>query len=346
MDEPTASLGPEDVARLHEVIRELRGSGHAVIYVSHDLDAVLDICDAVTVLREGEVVQRRPTGEWTKKALIKAMLGGVEPRSARSVTTPRTARTVALRVRGLRAPGVQLDALDIEVGEIVGIAGLVGSGRTRLLRALAGALPVQEGLCEIGGKPRSLPRTPVGAWRMGIAMAPEDRKDQGLVLDQSAAWNIALGDFSRASGRGPVTLPRIVAGVRSAASTMSFAASRLRVPAGTLSGGNQQKLMLARLMNRPVSVLLLDEPTRGIDIGAKSHVFTALREIAESGRSVIWSSSEIEEVLAHSDRILVVAGGRVIDELPPHASPHDVLTRIFDFQRTADVRATDGGSAP
>lgn len=345
MDEPTASLGPEDIARLHAVIRELRASGHAVVYVSHDLDAVLDICDAVTVLREGQVVDSRPTAEWTKPALIRSMLGGIELDSAGAAEAATARGEVLLAVRGLRAPGVRLDELDVAVGEIVGIAGLVGSGRSRLLRALAGALPIDEGRCEIGGQPRSWPRSPAAAWRHGIALAPEDRKLQGLVLSQSAAWNIALGDFSAASGRGPVTRNRIRSGVRSAAEAMAFATSRLLVPAGTLSGGNQQKLMLARLMNRPVSVLLLDEPTRGIDIGAKAHVFSAMREITESGRAVIWSSSEIEEVLEHSDRVLVVAGGRVIDELPPRSSPHDVLTRIFDHQRTHDVLATDGEPA-
>ncbi|KRF30855.1 sugar ABC transporter ATP-binding protein [Yonghaparkia sp. Soil809] len=345
MDEPTASLGPEDIGRLHAVIRGLRETGHAVVYVSHDLDAVLDICDAVTVLREEEVVESRPAAEWTKPALIRSMLGGVELDSAGAGESATTAGDAVLSVRGLRAPGVRLDELDVAAGQIIGVAGLVGSGRSRLLRALAGALLIDEGRCEIRGERRTWPRSPAAAWRLGIAMAPEDRKLQGLVLDQSAAWNIALGDFSGAAGRGPVTLDRLRAGVRAAAEAMAFSASRLVVAAGTLSGGNQQKLMLARLMNRSVSVLLLDEPTRGIDIGAKAHVFTAMREIADSGRTVIWSSSEIEEVLEHSDRVLVVAGGRVIDELPPRSSPHDVLTRIFDHQRTHDVRSTDGEPA-
>lgn len=342
MDEPTASLGPADIDRLHKVIRELRATDHAIVYVSHDLEAVLDICDVVTVLREGEVVASRPASDWTKPEIIRAMLGGVEldAAGARDDRVPNP--EIALGVRGLRAPGVQLDALDLRVGEIVGVAGLVGSGRSRLLRTLAGALPVDAGSLELGSVRYRWPTSPARAWRVGIALAPEDRKLQGLVLAQPAAWNIALGWFSAAVGSGPVTIRRIVAWARAAATSMAFSENRLRTAAGTLSGGNQQKLMLARLMSRPVSILLLDEPTRGIDIGAKAHVFTAMREIVDSGRSIIWSSSEIDEVLEHSDRILVVAAGRVIAEVPRGATAHDVLTRIFDHQRARTAPTTPG----
>lgn len=341
MDEPTASLGSEDIRRLHDVIIELKATDHAMVYVSHDLDAVLDICDVITVMREGQVVSTGPAGRWSKTELIRAMLGDAEFGSAAGAERVRGEGKIALAVRGLRGPGVLLESLDVRAGEIIGIAGLVGSGRSRLLRSLAGDLAVDEGTCEVNGRSQRWPDSPAKAWRLGVAMAPEDRKLQGLVLGQSAAWNVALGAFAAAAGRGPVTLKRIRDGVREAATAMAFSSKRLLAPAGTLSGGNQQKLMLARLMNRPLRVLLLDEPTRGIDIGAKAHVFAAMRQIAESGRAVVWCSSEIEEVLEHSDRILVVASGQVIDEVPRRATPHDVLTRIFDQQRKQRTRVDE-----
>lgn len=344
MDEPTASLGPADIDRLHGVIRELRATDHAIVYVSHDLDAVLDICDVVTVLREGRVVASRSASEWTKPEIIRAMLGGIELNAAGVGDHRVPSARIALEVRALRASGVELESLELRQGEIVGIAGLVGSGRSRLLRTLAGALPVDSGTLMVDSIAHRWPTTPARAWRLGIALAPEDRKLQGLVLSQSAAWNIALGWFASAVGRGPVTLQRIVAWARAAAVSMAFSETRLRTAAGTLSGGNQQKLLLARLMSRPVSVLLLDEPTRGIDIGAKAHVFVAMRAIADAGRSIIWSSSEIDEVLEHSDRTLIVAAGRVIAEVPRGATVHDVLTRIFDHQRAHTAPATPGES--
>ncbi|MBG6053763.1 ribose transport system ATP-binding protein [Salinibacterium sp. CAN_S4] len=329
MDEPTASLGPEDIERLHRIITDLKSSGHSIIYVSHDLDAVLDVCDRVTVLREGAVVVSRPASEWTTGTLIEAMLGGVSL-SGHGTRAARGERGAsALTIDELHAPGVALDHFDLRHGEIVGIAGLVGSGRSRLLRTVIGDLPLSSGSMTRDGYSVDWPRSPHAAWRAGIALAPEDRKRQGLVLGQPSAWNIGLGWFARAAGAFTVRLPRLTAWARPSSDRVAFAPDRLSAPAGTLSGGNQQKLVLARLLARPVDVILLDEPTRGIDIGAKAQIFETMRALADNGLAILWSSSEIDEVVEHSDRILVVAGGRVVTELPAGSSTRDVLTWSF-----------------
>ncbi|WP_440708918.1 sugar ABC transporter ATP-binding protein [Herbiconiux sp. YIM B11900] len=342
MDEPTASLGPEDIAHLHEVIRGLKAEGCGIVYVSHDLDAVLEVCDEVTVLREGAVVESRPADAWTKPGLIRAMLGGVE---LEQIAAPRESGPLGeplLEVRDLRAPGVSLDHLRVHAGEIVGLAGLVGSGRTRLLRALAGADPVDGGAMALDGRTVRWPASPTTGTRLGIALAPEDRKAQGLVLDRPAAWNVALGRFGTASRGGPVRLSRLTRWARAGASAVGFSPERLRGAAGELSGGNQQKLVLARWLSRPVRCLLLDEPTRGIDIGAKAQIFETTRRIAAEGRAVVWSSSDLDEVVSHSDRVLVVASGRVVAELPAGCSVHQVLEIAF----AAGTASTGASGAP
>lgn len=339
MDEPTASLGPEDIRRLHAVIGTLKAEGHSVIYVSHDLGAVLEVCDNVTVLREGVVVETRPASGWDHRGLVRMMLGEVVLDAAGPPAPGKAAAFEPfLRVDGLRAPGVDLARFEVGKGEIVGLAGLVGSGRTRLLRALAGAGTVNAGSLQVDGRERRWPRTPRQAAKIGIALAPEDRKAQGLVLGRPSAWNVALGRFSLASAGRPVRSERLTRWAKSATDRVGFASSRLSAEAGTLSGGNQQKLILARLLSRPIPCLLLDEPTRGIDIGAKAQVFEAMRQIARDGRAVIWTSSEIEEVVHHSDRILVLAGGRVVAELTGGATVHDVLDLSFAAASAAERR--------
>lgn len=328
MDEPTASLGPEDTDRLHAVMRDLRGQGMAVVYISHDLDAVLGVCDTVTVMREGRVVETRPSREWSTGSLISAMIGAV-PLATAGRAREDVAHRPVLTVRGLRAPGVRVDSLDVLSGEIVGLAGLVGSGRTRMLRAIAGADAVSSGSLHVDGAPVKWPGSPRNARRLGVLLAPEDRKHQGLVLDREAGWNIALGQFGAAAGRRPVTRRRLRDWASRYAATVGFTAARLAAPARVLSGGNQQKLILARLLGQDARCILLDEPTRGIDIGAKAQIFETIRELVDTGRSVIWASSDLHEVAQHSDRIIVIAGGRAVAELPAGSSVRDILDHAF-----------------
>lgn len=335
MDEPTASLGPKDVERLHDMIRELKASGCSIVYVSHDLEAVLDICDDVTVLREGCVVATARAEEWDQRSLIEAMIGDADLAHAGSTRGPRPVEApVVLSIVGLQSPGVDVDRLTVREGEIIGVAGLVGSGRTRLLRALSGSDPVDFGHLEVDSRAVRWPGSPRQARRLGIALAPEDRKLQGLVLRQPASWNVALGSFGRVSSGLAVLRSHIQSWAETSTTPMGFARERLPTIADQLSGGNQQKLLLARLISTSARVLLLDEPTRGIDIGAKAQIFESMRELADKGRTIVWSSSEIDEVLDHSDRILVVARGRVVGELPAGATSHDVLALSFSATST------------
>jgi len=344
MDEPTASLGPEDIERLHDVIRDLRAKGCSVLYVSHDLDAVLDISDEVLVLREGTVVSRASVSEWSKTSLVTAMLGH-SPSSAATGGRRANLEPTIFELKNVRAPGVDIEALSIRSGEVVGIAGLVGSGRTRLLRAVAGAEPVQSGTIQLDGKILRWPSSPAKAWAEGIALAPEDRKHQGLVLDRAASWNIALGGFQLARRGGRITAGLLRRWAEPIAARVAFARSRLSAPAGTLSGGNQQKLLLGRLFSRRLRVMLLDEPTRGMDIGAKSEVFASMRSFADEGRAVLWSSSEIQEVLDHSDRVIVCRSGRIVAELPHGGTVHDVLAQSFGTTEMVTVAEPTSASS-
>lgn len=336
LDEPTASLGPEDIHRLHEVIRNLQGKGSTFIYVSHDLGAVLEICDVVTVMREGKIVESRPANGWSKGELIQTMLGVTNFSAIESKGAPTGTSETILEIRGLQGPGVDLPGLRVHSGEIIGLAGLVGSGRTRLLRTIAGVNTAVVGTLSVRGKDVKWPRTPRQALRYGVALAPEDRKSQGLVLIQSAAWNIALGQFGASSKGKLVSSRRLVRWATGHASRMGLPSEMVGRDVGNLSGGNQQKAVLGRLMARGVDCLLLDEPTRGIDVGAKAQVFDTLRELASSGSAIIWTSSELDEVVTNSDRIIVIAGGHAIAELPRGSSVRDVLE--YSFSRAGDER--------
>jgi ABC-type sugar transport system ATPase subunit len=339
MDEPTASLGPAERGRLYETIRGLRGEGVAILYVSHHLEEVLALCDRVSVMRNGELVATEPVERWTKERLVTAMLGHV------LVKPPSRRRTIAeeevLRVEGLTVPGVLDDiSFTLRRGEILGLGGLIGSGRTELLRALAGADAGADGRLFVRGRERPWPRTVRGALALGIALAPEERKSQGLVLSLSAAANVALTDM-RTVASGPVLRER--RRLRRAAEIMgplAFDASRLREPAGSFSGGNQQKLILGKWLHRRPGVLLMDEFTSGIDVRAKAEMLSVVERLAAEGMSIVIVSSELEELVEVADRVLVLARGRVVGELGRgDASAERMLRLVFEVEeRAEDVR--------
>jgi ABC-type sugar transport system ATPase subunit len=335
MDEPTASLGPAERERLYETIRGLREEGVATVYVSHNLDEVLALCDRVSVMRDGELVATESVERWTKASLVTAMLGHVP------LPPPPQRRTIAeeevLRVEGLRVPGV-LEGISFTLrrGEILGLGGLVGSGRTELLRALAGADADADGRLFVSGQERPWPRTVRSALALGIALAPEDRKSQGLVLSLSAAANVSLTDM-RAVASGPVLRER--RRLQRAAEIMrplAFDASRLREPAGSLSGGNQQKLVIGKWLHRRPDVLLMDEFTRGIDVGAKAETLAVVTRLAAEGMSIIIVSSDFEELVECADRFLVLARGMLIGELgQADASVERILRLVFEVEEQA-----------
>lgn len=334
-DEPTAALAPPERQALFALMRRLRAEGHTMMLVSHNLDEVLDIADTVTVFREGQVVSTAPRGEWTKPSLVRAMIGHdvVEGRAKpRKVVRP-SGSVPALAVRGLRLEGALHDiSFNIYAGEILGIGGLVGSGRSTLLRCIAGLEPASHGDIQVQGKVMRWPRGPRQALAMGIALVPEDRKSLGLVLNQDAVSNVTMTDYARVSRGGILNRAAMTARTAEAVRAMGFDANRMRLAVRHLSGGNQQKVLLAKRIYHPPEILLVDEPTRGIDIGAKEEIMARLRELAQQGMAVIVVSSELEEVVAVSDRVLVLSHGHMaarLDASRDEISVQTILNAAF-----------------
>ena len=320
LDEPTASLAHAEREALYATLHELRDQGLALALVSHNLEEVLEHSDDITVFRDGQLVERRPAASWTKRELVTAMLGkqnqGLE--IAAGAHQPRRDSRRAgvgqpvLTVEGLTSPGLIEDiSFELYPGEVLGIAGLVGSGRTSLLRALAGLDPLATGSVAVHAQPGTrVPHTVREARRRGIALLPEDRKGQGLLLARSGADNITLGEWSTLSKFSLLAGGKVGRAAADAAGPVGFDVRRLGENASRLSGGNQQKLMIARWLHTAHGVLLADEPTRGVDVGAKAEILVALQKVVEQRRSLIVVSSELEEVIGLSDRVLVLDKGR------------------------------------
>ena len=309
MDEPTASLGAEERQHLYKIIEELRKQGTSIIYISHDLDEVLSLGDRIAVMRDGRLIRYETASKWTKAALVTSMVGH-DPVGQTRVRKFQS-KEIALEVRDLRLTK-ELAPLSFSLlrGEILGIAGLVGAGRTELLRALFGANPNASGEIAIRGSPRAIPKTIREAIAAGIALVPEDRKGQGLVLNLAGAENITLSNLSLVARMGFVSQRLQMKIAAQIAEMIGLPSDRLRNAARTLSGGNQQKLVIGKWIHRRPTILLLDEPTRGIDIGAKAEVFASISTLTDQGMSVIVVSSELEELLANCDRILIMARTR------------------------------------
>jgi rhamnose transport system ATP-binding protein len=339
MDEPTAALALDERRALYRVLRSLRDGGTTIVLVSHNLDEVLENADVVTVFRDGRVIETRPAADWNKPELIKNMLGdssrallaaettGRKLRDPRSDSAGADEAVVRLRAQGIQLPGRLADIdLEVHAGEVLGIVGLMGSGRSSLLRALGGLERDASGRVEVDGRWASCPSSPGAAQALGIALLPEDRKTQGVCLRMSAAENVALPRLSSAGRLGYVSPRRLESKAASYLKAVGVPSSKSRQPAASLSGGNQQKLLFARMSYIRPGVLLADEPTRGVDVGAKTDILEEVRRLArEDGVAVLLVSSETEEVIAYSDRILVMAGGRIVDEHDAAAVSDDQL---------------------
>jgi ABC-type sugar transport system ATPase subunit len=325
MDEPTASLSHAEAARLHEVIRELRSSGVAVIYISHRLEEIAAVCDRVVVLRDGRNVGGGPAGSLGRRALIALMVGRdlVDEYPARDVVPG----PVRLAARGLRRGGAVRDvSFSVRRGEILALAGLVGAGRTETLRLVFGADRREAGTIEVDGRPVTV-RSPRDAIAAGIALLTEDRKAEGLVLSHPVRENIALPNLAGLSRAGFIDGRRERALVDRFATELRVRLAHPDVPAATLSGGNQQKVVIAKWLARSSDVLLFDEPTRGIDVGARREIYLLMNELAASGKAIVMASSDLPEVLGMADRILVMHDGRVTGEIAngPDVTPEQVM---------------------
>lgn len=321
MDEPTSSLEPREVETLFGVIRRLRDEGVAVVYVSHRLDELYAVCDTVTVLRDGRRVHTGPLAELERLRLVSLMLGRemgeVRAEGMTKFGGEHEAAAVepVLRAEELSAPH-QLHGVSFSVrpGEVVGLGGLLGSGRTETVKAVAGALPASGGRVTVAGVPLR-GGSPAASIRAGVSLLPEDRKAEGIVPGLSVRENIALAMLPRLSRAGLVSEARIDALVATFMERLRIKASSPRQKAGELSGGNQQKVLLARWLATEPKVLLLDEPTRGIDVGAKAEVQRLVDELAANGLGVVLISSELEELIEGSDRVVVLRDGAVVGEL-------------------------------
>jgi len=310
MDEPTSALGDDEVRVLFELVGRLRERGLGIIFISHRLDEVFTIADRIVVLRDGERVGELSIDEATHDKVIGLMVG----RDIRDVFQKKqvTPGEVVLEARGLTRRGVIEDiSFTLRRGEILGVAGLVGSGRTEIARALFGADPLDAGEVLIDGQPVEI-RSPADAVRAGLALVPEDRKEDGLILMQSVRENITLPNLDTLSASFGV-IQRDKANELAAryVDRLTIRTPSLRQRVEFLSGGNQQKTVLAKWLASNPKVLILDEPTRGIDVGAKSEVHALMSQLAGMGIGIIMISSELPEILGMSDRILVVAEGRI-----------------------------------
>jgi rhamnose transport system ATP-binding protein len=326
MDEPTASLTETEVASLFQVIATLRQAGVGIVYISHRLEEIASIADRITVLRDGESIGTCDARSVSREQLIAMMVG----RQVAAVFPKREVPLgpVALELRGLtsREAGVYDVSLTVRAGEILGIAGLVGSGRTQLAETVFGLTPAESGEIIVARQPARID-SPADAIRQGIGYVPEDRRRNGVVLDLPVAANITLADLRQVSSAGLIDRSQESAVARKYVTQLRVKAPGIDVEAGTLSGGNQQKVALARWLATKPKVLILDEPTQGVDVGSKSEIHGIMMDLAEEGMAIVMISSELPEILGMSDRIVVMRRGRVTGELSrAEATQEKILT--------------------
>jgi rhamnose transport system ATP-binding protein len=314
MDEPTASLSEEDTQNLFAVIRQLRAEGVGIIYISHRLEELPLIADRVTVLRDGQTIDTREMATVDRQQLIQLMVG----RELSAVFPKRdvVAGEVILELRqlGCSASGIHDVDLFVRAGEIVGLAGLVGGGRTELARTIFGLAPSDRGEILLRGKPVNI-TSAARAIEFGIAYVPEDRRRHGVILDLAISANISLASLDRFSRAGALDFRREQEVAADYTRKLGIKTPAIFAPVATLSGGNQQKVALSRWLVTKPSVLILDEPTQGIDVGAKSEVHALMTDLAAQGVGILMISSELPEILAMSDRIAVMHGGTVVGTL-------------------------------
>ncbi len=336
LDEPTAALNAADVEVLNRSIRRLKAEGCAIVYISHRMDEIFDICDEVTVLKDGQHVGTRAIADVTPDGLIAMMVG-------RELADLFPARAVALgkpvlELSGFRA-GLKARPFDLTLytGEILGLVGLEGQGQQRIMRSLIGRFPLASGTFRLNGHRLKFPRAANGIRvmaRLGVGFVPEDRKEEGLMLGLSVATNLVIGlhaekpDYAWARPLGAV--------VKRMMEALRIKAAGPGVAVGSLSGGNQQKVLLGRYLARDVKLLVIEEPTRGVDIGAKSEIYALLRDFANAGGAVLVTSRETVELIGLCDRLVVVHGSTVVAEMPAaEATEHGILAAALTSEGQA-----------
>lgn len=337
MDEPTAALGPSDTNQLLDIIRDLRSRGVTVIFVTHFLSEALAVADRITVLKDGKIVSTSNAEEESADSLITKMLGQPLDSMFPEKSSARGPQPV-LQVNGVSTDHGSTDiSFDVFPGEIVGIAGLVGSGRTELLRALVGIDHVSAGTVEVGGSSGPF-RSPREAQKSGMVLVPESRKDQGLILRASVLDNVGLPHLSSMSRGGFMRKRRLRQAVKESLRSVSMDPRRIDSPVGDLSGGNQQKVLFAKWLLSKPDVLIADEPTRGVDVGARATLYATLRQLASEGMAILFVSSDNDEVIGLADRVIVMRERRIEAVLEGEAiNEHQILQAMLNYDTHGQV---------
>jgi ABC-type sugar transport system ATPase subunit len=334
MDEPTSALTTDESAKLFELVRQLRTRGTTIVYVSHLLTEVLELADTVTVLRDGRLVRTSLAADETPDRLVSAMLGRTIDLTFPDKEPPPGDAPIVLSVRGLsRPPAVRDVSFQIRAGEILGLAGLIGSGRSEVARAIFGADRPEDGVVELDGAPVRV-RSPRQAIRKGIVMLPEDRKSQGLLMLRSIVDNVTLPHLGEVSKAGLMPLRAERRRARELMQRVDVRAASSGAMLNTLSGGNQQKVLFAKWLFRRPRVFIADEPTRGVDVGAKRAIYELINSLAAEGIAVLLISSEHEEILGLAHRVLVMRAGEIVAEFDQETMSEDaVLHAAFAAER-------------
>jgi ABC-type sugar transport system ATPase subunit len=328
-DEPTSALGVNETMRLLQLIKDLKAKGVACVYVSHRLDEIYEVCDTATVLRDGQFVETVQLPACDRERLVSLMIGRKLEESLQEHSPLTESGEPLLEVQNLCSPGrFENISLTLRPGEILGIGGLVGAGRTEILEAIFGIGTGVKGTVRLNGKPLLI-HSPTDAVRSGLGLVPEDRKRHGLVLSMNCRENISLPTLGRLSRAGFIR-----AALERAMAVKYFGQMRVKAPtidtnSISLSGGNQQKVVMAKWLGAQCDVLLVDEPTRGVDVGAKAEIHALLRELAASGKGVLVVSSELPELMALSHRIIVLRQGRVVGEEAGKSATEGSLMRLM-----------------
>jgi ribose transport system ATP-binding protein len=343
MDEPTAALNDTEIGELFRIIGQLKAQGVGIVYISHKMDELKRISDRVTVMRDGRYIATVPTADTPIERIIAMMVGRTLEVHAGTPPDPAS-NPVVLSVQGLRRRHVLHDvSFQLRRGEILGLAGLMGAGRTELARAVFGADPVDGGSIHVHGRPVRI-RSPRDAVAHGIGYLSEDRKRYGLATGLDVETNIVLATLPRlAAARSWLDLPRIAATAREQVRKLAVKTASLHQAVRLLSGGNQQKIVIAKWLLRDCDILFFDEPTRGIDVGAKNEIYRLLNDLAAQGKAIVMISSELPEILRMSHRVIVMCEGRLTGELPAGEATQEAIMHLATLR--APVTAPQGAAA-
>lgn len=336
LDEPTAALTQTEIDELFQIMADLKSNGIGMIYISHRMDEIKKISDRITVMRDGEYVGTVDTDSVTKDEIINMMIGRVvyeDPKTHSEV--PEDAETV-LEVKNLTSGNLFKNvSFKLRKGEVLGFSGLMGAGRTEVARAIFGADPIDSGEIYVNGKPVSI-KSPKDAVNLGIGYLSEDRKRYGLMLDKSVAENTALASLDKYIKFGIINDRKIKEEAQIENAKLKTKTPSMEQALKNLSGGNQQKVIIARWLIKNSDILIFDEPTRGIDVGAKSEIYTLMNELARSGKSIIMISSELVEILRMSDRVLVMCEGKKTGELDISEANQEKIMQLATRRENAD----------